>query len=227
MSEKRLFVTRDLRRAGPALPLFVPWEWKWPAGLISCGVGFGLYVGCNRLMADTTRELPLTALDHAIPLLPWSAWVYASGLLFMPAAYALNRCVASLGRHLWSFAALNLVTAACFLAWPVTYPRADFPLPPGQGALLALIRAVDSPACCVPSLHASVPALVALGFLDDRREWFPVMALWALALAGSALTTKQHYIWDVAAGWALAGAMFWVFHRRLPARLTGASASRN
>jgi len=219
-----VFSRHRLRKRGPALPLFVPWRQKWVAGLAVCLLAGLLYGTANRL-APEGAALPLTDLDRAIPLLPWTAWIYVSGILFLPAAYLLNRCVVSLNRHLWSFLVLQSVSVAIFLIHPTTYPREAFPLQEGAW-LLELVRGIDRPVCSAPSLHVSVATLVALGFLEDRREWFVPMAFWSLALSLSTLTTKQHAVVDVVSGFGLACLVFWTFHRWLPARLTkGASVS--
>jgi hypothetical protein len=222
-------VTRGLVETGPALPVFVRWRFKWLAGLLVCAASLVIYGLANRYPLREPSLLPMTALDEAVPLLPWTVWVYWSGALFLLVVYASNRCVVSMNKHLYSFLALVLFSAAVFAVFPTTYPRASFPTPAGldgaTGWVFRTLRDSDTPGCCAPSLHVSLAFLIAFGFLEDRlyHPWpFLAAFAWACAMTASTLTTKQHYAFDVVTGLGAATFFFLLFHRWLPYRLTGA-----
>ena len=72
----------------------------------------------------------------------------------------------------------------------------------------------------VPSLHSAFTMLVAL-FLWNRvrPSWRPLLAAYPLAMALTLMATGEHYFFDVALGWAYAGAVMfawrWWEERRL------------
>lgn len=169
------------------------------------------------------RLLPLTPLDEAIPYLPWTVWIYGTATWACALAWALvpSRLEA---RRLWASIALAAIgCCAIFIAFPTTYPRSFFPTP-GDGSLTALeladLRAADTAANCIPSLHVALAAVMGLsGFSFPfgpraHRALTFVCVTWAVAVSLSTLTVKQHYVVDVPSG-ALVGALGWWFSRRL------------
>jgi membrane-associated phospholipid phosphatase len=64
-------------------------------------------------------------------------------------------------------------------------------------------------------LHVSSCYLSSFVFLDEQRKKFPFFFAWATLVGVSTLTTKQHYIIDVVAGFALAVVSYWIVHRYL------------
>lgn len=221
---RNVFVTVGLVDRGKALPIFVGWRAKWPAGLLICFLAAALYILSNHLALRDAQTLPLLEQDRAIPFWPATVWIYLSGLIYLPVIYRLNRCIVSLNKHLYSFFALICISTVIFVIFPTTYPRELYPVPSGVDALtlkaFALLRWMDTPRNCAPSLHVSIAFLIAFGFLEDQKAKFPWIVLWAFLLALSTLTTKQHYLIDVLSGVALAGLCFIVFHRILPYRFT-------
>jgi hypothetical protein len=70
----------------------------------------------------------------------------------------------------------------------------------GQGAV-NLVAAV-------PSLHSAFVALVALFLWGRVRPWVrPLLLLYPLAMGLTLIATGEHYFFDVALGWAYAGAV--------------------
>jgi membrane-associated phospholipid phosphatase len=198
-------------------------------------------------LAGPHHLLPLGALDRAVPLLPWTIWIYGSGSkaalfgwLSVPDSRAGKRLLLTL-----SFCAV--VCGAVFFAWPTTYPRDLYPLPGGDSATLrefASLREADSPTNCFPSLHVALAWGLALswsGWLCAARPRSPASGAvtaptapgpggpgpsptavvrawrhaswtlplaWAVAVSIGTLTTKQHYLVDVPAGFAVGVASF-------------------
>ena len=176
-----------------------------------------LYLTSNHIHLFPPRLLPMSPLDHAVPFMPWTVWIYTSEYLFFAAVYVTCRDLVNLNKYLYSFIVLQSVSVAIFWLWPTTYPRDAFPLtkdiPWLTYELFKNLRTTDSPANCCPSLHVSSVYLSAFIFLDDQPKKFPFFFTWGTFIALSTLTTKQHYIVDVIAGLSLALITYWIFHR--------------
>jgi membrane-associated phospholipid phosphatase len=69
---------------------------------------------------------------------------------------------------------------------------------------MSFVRGVDAATSCVPSLHVADSMLAAFLMRRERPKLFPWLMTWAVAIAVSTLTTKQHYLVDVLTGIALA-----------------------
>lgn len=208
------------------LPLLINEDNKYPAGLAIFVSASVLYLASNHFHVFAPIELQRTWVDLAVPFMPNTVWIYLSEYLFFPVVYVACRDTANLSKYMYSFLSLQLVSCLVFVAWPTTYPRDLFPLPDGLNALTAYVfsalRQTDTPANCCPSLHVSSVYLATLPLLDEgpeaRRKYFPVFFAWATAIAVSTLTTKQHYLIDVVAGFALGLAHFFFYHRYLKYR---------
>ncbi len=184
---------------------------KRVAGWMLSGVVVLACYGVGKIAAPH-HLLPLTTVDTLIPLLPWTIWIYGSGTKAAFVAWMMVPSGAA-GRRLFGTLVLcSVVCAACFLAYPTTYPRDLFPLPLGSTFTLAEfanLREADSPSNCLPSLHVALAWGLALnwaGFLK-RWRWLPI--LWAVAVSVCTLTTKQHYVIDVPTGAAVGVASWW------------------
>ena len=150
--------------------------------------------------------LPLTALDRAVPFLPWTGWIYATVYPFPLLAAAIVRDDRGIRTLLAAFIAVTTVCFVIFLAYPTVYPR---PLLTGGGLAawpLALIYRIDLPRNCLPSGHVTAAFLTAFSVRRCRPRLGAVLFFWAAVISVSTLTTKQHYFWDVAAGFLLSAA---------------------
>lgn len=66
----------------------------------------------------------------------------------------------------------------------------------------------------MPSLHAAFPMLLLLWFASTRRPVItPVLAVYVAVMAFALVYTGEHYVVDVLAGWAYAGAVCWTVPR--------------
>lgn len=71
-----------------------------------------------------------------------------------------------------------------------------------MGAALEALQGDSNPVAAMPSLHAAVPALLALFLWPGSQWWWRLAACgYALAMAWTLLYTGEHYVVDVVAGW--------------------------
>jgi membrane-associated phospholipid phosphatase len=162
----------------------------------------------------TATSLPLTEIDHAIPFLPWTVWLY--GTVTWTTLFACLHVPDRLhARRLYFTLALSAVISwLVFFAFPTSYPRELFPLVDDGSATvreLLDIREADSPTNCFPSLHVALAFGIALCWNDWlRARWArPLPFLWAAVVSFCTLTTKQHYFVDVPAGMVVGILAWW------------------
>jgi membrane-associated phospholipid phosphatase len=176
-----------------------------------------IYLLSNHFPITPPRLLPMGPIDRWVPLLPNSVWIYISEWLFFFVTYVTARDLKNVNMYIYSFISLQIVSGIIFVMWPTTYPRDAFPLPDDLNALtyyaFSGLRNIDTPGNCCPSLHVSSVLLASFIYLDEQRKKFPFFFLWAIAIALSTLTTKQHYVVDLITGFLLAIICYWVFHR--------------
>jgi hypothetical protein len=168
-------------------------------------------------------ELPLTALDRAIPFWPASGLVYFATFGFLAATFLSLRDRQQATRFLYASLFAQAVAMLCFLFWPVRYPRELYPLPADSSAigvaLVHYVRSVDAPLNCLPSLHVSTATLCGLALRG--RRWSGAALLAVTASTFSTLTFKQHYVADAISGAALGIAAWWLCFEWKGLRLRG------
>ena len=214
------------RGLGGALVAFAaarPWAWL----ALYTALTTALYQLALRAPVFTPIAVPPTALDRLVPLVPTTAFVYATYFALMPSFVFATRGHAARGVRRVAAAlvvlgnlTLNLLVptalaapldAAALAAQAAEATRAAEGLGPLAALdaaglrLLATIVAVDTPRAALPSGHLSLPA--ALFVLSARAglRAAPLYAAWALALGVVILTTKQHVALDALAALVLAG----------------------
>lgn len=186
-----------------------------------------LYGVANRFPLRPPIELPFTAIDRAIPFVPASVWIYLSDYALVFFAFLACQRPGARGRFA---GALFLVVATSVLlhwAFPVRFPRESFPVPEGglSAGALSMLRMLDAPTSCLPSLHVAASYIAALAVRAERRPLGHLYWVWATAVAVSTLTLKQHYLADVMAGWALATGVFLLFYRSATGAMSRRAAS--
>ncbi len=209
-------MTRGLR-VRLSLPLFLTQKNKIWVGTIWTIVASILYLVSNHYPFFPPRQLPMTWIDERVPFIPETIFLYLSEYPLFFSVYLLARDMKNLNKYLYSFLFIQIFSVVIFMLWPTTYPRDLFPLTPDLDRFsmyfFSALRSADSPNSCLPSLHVSSCYLSAFVFLDEQRKKFPVFFLWASAVGVSTLTTKQHYIVDVVAGFVMAVFFYWVVHK--------------
>lgn len=206
------------RRETSRLAALVAWTarhpWAWLLGYLL--VTAALYQTAIHLPWTSGIPIHPSALDHHIPLLPWTAAPYLTYFALMPSWVVLVRRRPDGARLMWAAGlcvlgnlAFNLAVPS-FLVDPLTPDAAE-----AHGALLGLIVSHDRPYAAFPSGHLALP--LALTWLQSRAGlqlgWLYVP--WTLVMAVSILTTKQHYLAD-----ALGALVYGTLAPHLALRLT-------
>lgn len=172
-----------------------------------------VYSGTRVFTAGWRHWHMATALDRAMPLLPWTVAVYVAAYLFWAANYTLT---ARRGPdRAWRLLAADMlgktVCLAAFLLLPTATVRPAVPAGVPLGGLLKIIYLLDTPDNLFPSIHCLNSWLCWAGIRGDRDipAWYRAFSLcMALAIGLSTLTTGQHVLADVAAGFVL-GELCW------------------
>jgi len=174
------------------------------------------YSGAGYISSQDASFLKMPQFEKDIPFMLWTIWIY---IVLYPAylVWALTgyEDEAQMNKTLYAFIFLTIISCAIFIALPIGYPRHLFPLPLEESItnkIFYMMRAADKPSNCLPSLHVGLCYLFAYGFYHEnkKRFWFSILISSLVSL--STLTTKQHYIADIVAGFILATGLFIAFN---------------
>ncbi len=210
------------------LPVPIHEENKWTA-LLVCSVVFLFgYIIPNRYHFITPIYLQMTAVDLAVPLVPWTIFIYQSEYVYFFIAYALIRGEDTRNRYFYSFLTVQAVSMAFFVFWPTAFPRHAYPLPvdinPWVRQAFAVLHLLDEPSNSFPSLHVSACFVTAFAFYRESKVKLAFFLLWSVAISISTLTIKQHYFMDIVGGLVLAMASSWFFVTKARYQAPGALA---
>lgn len=177
------------------------------------------YTVCGAISNQFAVILPMFEFEKTIPLLPWTIWIYIVIYpIYLFSAIYTFKSEAQMNRNLYGFVLLGLISCVTFIVFPVTYPRSFYPLPPDNDVTTILFRAIrnlDKPSNCLPSLHVGLCYLFAFGFYNENRIKFQISMFLSTLIAISTLTTKQHYIYDIVAGFILSFFIFIFFTNKV------------
>jgi len=186
--------------------------------VLAFAVGYGF---TNHFPIFTPRYLPMTFIDDFFGFRPWTSWIYMSDFLLMFLPIILVTEIAMMKRLMRAFFLSMSIHYLFFFFFPTTMHR-----PPltGDGVtefVFGLVRMIDTPVNCFPSMHVSLCFVVALSFWHTKKVWSVFFLIWASLIALSTLSTKQHYLWDVLGGLIIAAiACAFAFRRRTRDKLT-------
>jgi membrane-associated phospholipid phosphatase len=184
---------------------FTAYKWAW--GLAAAAVESLIYFVVGHAQFTRSTELLRTRLDDAIPFLPATSWFY------LP-VYAAIFIIAIAGFRTRVY--FNRALAGVFLILAIALVghvlvRAEYPRPllalPHHGiseVFMAWVQSIDPPGNVFPSLHVAHTSSLALILYAENKRLGRVVIVMAALLALSTLTTKQHFVVDVVAGFALA-----------------------
>jgi membrane-associated phospholipid phosphatase len=176
-------------------------------GVAGLFVQSAVYYPLGHMALARSPTLLQTPLDRAIPFLVWTTWFYLPVYLgiFVIAVIGFRTRV-MFDRALVCVAG-NLVVAALghyFVRAEYPRPLLVAPYPDASSSFLAWVHAIDPPGNVFPSLHVAHTSVLAFLLYRDRPRLGAVTIGLAAVLAVSTLTTKQHFITDVIAGYAMA-----------------------
>ncbi len=174
------------------------------------------YFAINRLSGrNRPRTDWSTRLDAAIPFIPQSAAVYLSTYPFGLSPFFLISETRLFAAAAYGYLIITAVSAIINVVFPSQVRRVEELNPDGIALMLLdryqrLCRPYDN----FPSTHVAYSVIVVGTFF---LAWGPgpgsLSLVWALLIAISTLTTKQHYMADVVSGSALGLAVFWLVMR--------------
>lgn len=143
-----------------------------------------------------------TPLDRAIPFLPWTIVIYFSFYLLLLVAAWVSEAEEFV-RLFVALLAANLCCYLGFVAFTAHYPRpALAEITPLWRPVYANMYGSDAPGNTFPSIHVASTMIVGLRLGRRHLGWM----IWAVAIAVSTLTVKQHFLVDVVAGVGVAAA---------------------
>lgn len=165
-----------------------------------------LYEYPNAHPASAPMEMPLLYVDRAMPILPWTFLVYVSDYLIGIIALILVRDPEDFQEFVRTAFFTLVICGIIFFFCPTIYPRPEYP----QSSIwlfeytMHLVRTLDSPTNCFPSLHVALTSVCAWALRKQGKLVSGVAIVWSAAIFVSTLTTKQHYLLDVVGGSAIA-----------------------
>lgn len=189
-------------------PLFIAWRTLLVLAMI--GLVAMTYYPASAATAGRSFDLT-TALDRAIPFLPWTWWIYfphyVFGLVVITVAMPDPRAAFRVFLAILLGQVLSTIT---YFIVPSTFPR---PLSPGDAdpitaAAVTWFWGIDPPNNTFPSTHVANACMAALGAWYSRHpiRWY------ALVVAGGVFVTvhtaKQHYWVDAVGGVVVAMVCF-------------------
>lgn len=198
-----------------------PRPWTLACVLLAlAGALFFSSYGFANWLASQRADVPsfYFSWERGIPFVPWTIVPYWSIDLLYGISFFLWRTRAALLTHVKRLVAAQLISVACFIAFPLrfafTRPEADG-LP---GQLFTLLGGFDLPFNQAPSLHISLLIILWVAFaahLPNRWRW--LMHGWFALIGVSVLTTWQHHLVDVPTGALVGWLCVYLFPLRLPA----------
>jgi hypothetical protein len=174
-----------------------------------------LYQLTNRFHIIQPQILPMSRVDLAIPLQPWTVLLYFLEYpIFL--AYFWLKSDRLKNQYFYAYLAILVISCSIFMVFPVAFPRAEYGLenfsPSATVWLLSFLRTyMDTPTNCLPSLHVSSCFIAALPFWHEHKGKFWFLTAISVAVSYSTMSTKQHYFIDVWTALILTAICYWLF----------------
>ncbi len=156
-----------------------------------------------------------SALDQAIPFLPWTIWIYFSFFVYIGSTVFRVE-----DRLFWRFIIASSLAATIawtiILIYPITFDRPDPTLINGElyQRLYTFVHEADPSHITFPSLHVAVTWIC--NFLLWNRTGRGLRFTLGVGISLSTLFTKQHLAVDVIGGVLLAWFCVWAVSRLVP-----------
>lgn len=171
-------------------------------------VFFAAYLHLLHFPVYPVTVMPLTVVDRAIGFQPWALVAYGTLWIYVALPPALAPTLKRLFSYGWHIGGLCLAAILVFVFWPTAVPPADVDW--GRYPGFALLKGIDVGGNACPSLHVATALYSAIWLEMELREigavaWLRRLSwLWCAVIVFSTLATKQHVMYDVVAGTALA-----------------------
>lgn len=198
---------------------------KWIYFFIGGAATILLYQFTNRIHFREPTLLPFDGVDVIMPFWTWTVWFYFTEYVIFLCAYFGLRKKENISRYLYAYMSILILSVVVFTLYPVTFPRADYPVlgnSISDQALNFLRTYMDSPANCLPSLHVSSCYISSLCFWSESRKKSMLYFAWSTIVAISTMTTKQHYFVDVWTATLVTFVAYWFFFHYV--RLAGSES---
>lgn len=166
--------------------------------------------------------------EHAIPFVPWTIVPYWSIDLLYALSFLFWARRDDLLDHVKRLLTVQLISIACFVAWPLRFGLERPDAGGVAGALFTLLMGFDKPFNQAPSLHIGLLVVLWAVYAKHLRGTLAraVLHAWFAAIGVSVLTTYQHHVIDVPTGAAVGCLALFLFPLRDAAgRLPGADAA--
>ncbi|WP_342612349.1 phosphatase PAP2/dual specificity phosphatase family protein [Burkholderia ambifaria] len=198
--------------------------------LAAMGAVFFSTYGFANWLAARRAEVPTFAFgwEHAIPFVPWTIVPYWSIDLLYALSFFFWTRRDDLLDHVKRLLTVQLISVACFIAWPLRFGFERPDTGGAAGALFTLLMGFDKPFNQAPSLHIGLLVVLWAVYAKHLRGTAAriVLHAWFAAIGVSVLTTYQHHMIDVPTGAAVGCLALFLFPLRDAAgRLPGADAS--
>lgn len=181
-------------------------------------LNFSVYWGSRAIAGNWYHHNIETPVDAMIPTVYWTVLIYFGCYIFWIINYIYNARMSK--EHCYIFLGTDWIgKVICFILY-VAYPTTNTrPQIVGDGIwaeLMRLLYRIDEADNLFPSIHCLVSWICYIGIRGNKKVplAFRVFScIMALAVCISTLTTKQHVIYDVVAGIALAEAGYFILGR--------------
>lgn len=161
-------------------------------------------VGIYTARADQPMHQLLTVVDQIVPFQP--AWVFIYAFVFLQAVAPVAVITDSrvLTRTVAAYFALYAVGTPIWFFYPVGVPRPPVPIVDLWTYGIALVRYVDPPGNCMPSMHVALAVLASLVVYRHDRKAGLVLGFASALIWWSTVAIRQHYATDGLVGGGLA-----------------------
>ena len=172
---------------------------------LNCSV----YWGARIIAGEWTHHNIEASWDRAIPLVEWTVVIYLLCYVFWVVNYLIGSSFgkAQCYRFLMADWIGKAVCFLCYVVYPTTNTRPEIV---GDGIFsqaMQWLYQADAADNLFPSIHCFVSWICYIGIRGNKNIpcWYRIFScVAAIAVFISTLTTKQHVLYDVAAGVALA-----------------------
>ena len=181
-------------------------------------LNFSVYWGSRAIAGNWYHHNIETPVDAMIPTVYWTVLIYFGCYIFWIINYIYNARMSK--EHCYIFLGTDWIgKVICFIlyvAYPTTNTRHQIVGDGIWAELMRLLYRIDEADNLFPSIHCLVSWICYIGIRGNKKVplAFRVFScIMALAVCISTLTTKQHVIYDVVAGIALAEAGYFILGR--------------